>query len=205
MPGKILLSTAYLPPAEYFFNVLNADEVIIEKEENYIKQTYRNRCYILSSGGLLLLTVPVYLGSFHKTPVKDIRIDYSKRWQQVHIRALTASYASSPFFMFYFEAIEKTILNHYSFLLDLNTDLLKVIMEILKIPVIISYTKEFIPAVNSENDFRYRIFPKRKSEHFLKKYPQVFPCPEGFIPKLSIVDLVFNLGPEAKEFLKSTP
>lgn len=201
MPGKILLSTAYLPPVEYFYHISKSDEILIEREENYIKQTYRNRCYILSSNGPQVLTVPVYLGSFHKTPVKEIRIDYSKRWQQVHIRALTASYASSPFFMYYFEQVEKILLSHYKFLLDLNMHLLKVIMEILKIPSLISYTEEFIPSGGSENDFRYNISPKLKTVHYIKKYTQVFGCPENYLSRLSITDLIFNMGPESKDFL----
>ncbi len=98
MAGKILVSTAYLPPVEYFSLISRADEVLIEREENYLKQTYRNRCYILSAHGPQLLSVPVYLGSLHKTPVKDIRIDYSKRWQQVHLRAMTASYSCITLF-----------------------------------------------------------------------------------------------------------
>ncbi|MCX6255506.1 MAG: WbqC family protein [Bacteroidia bacterium] len=120
MAAKILVSTAYLPPVEYFSLILRADEIFIEREENYLKQTYRNRCKILSAHGPQILSVPVYLGSLHKIPIKDIRIDYSKRWQQVHLRAMTASYNSSPFFEFYFENIEKIISKNHEFLLDLN-------------------------------------------------------------------------------------
>jgi hypothetical protein len=121
MEEKILVSTAYLPPVEYFSVISGADNILIEREENYIKQTYRNRCYILSAHGPQLLSVPVYLGSLHKTGIKDIRIDYSKRWQQVHLRAMTASYNSSPYFEFYFENFEKIILKNKNFLLDLNS------------------------------------------------------------------------------------
>src|SRR5664280_3240390 len=120
MAGKILVSTAYLPPVEYFSLISRADEVLIEREENYVKQSFRNRCYILSAYGPQLLSVPVYLGSQHKTPLKEIRIDYSKRWQQVHLRAITASYSSSPYFQFYFENIEKIIARKTDFLFDLN-------------------------------------------------------------------------------------
>ena len=88
MQGDLILSTAYFPPAEYFSLINNADAVIIEQEENYIKQTYRNRCRILSSNGILILSVPVIKGRNIKAHVKDVTIDYSKRWQQVHLRAL---------------------------------------------------------------------------------------------------------------------
>ena len=115
MAGKILVSTAYLPPVEYFSLIAQADEVSVEREENYLKQSFRNRCYILSVHGPQLLSVPVYLGSQHKTPLKEIRIDYSKRWQQVHLRAISASYSASPYFQFYFENIEKIINKSFEF------------------------------------------------------------------------------------------
>src|ERR1035437_8126277 len=98
--GKILISTAYLPPTEYFSVISKADEILLEKEENYQKQTFRNRSYILSASGPLSLSIPVFQGSLHKTQIKDIKIDYSKRWQQVHLRAMTAAYSSSPYFEF---------------------------------------------------------------------------------------------------------
>ena len=201
MPGKILLSTAYLPPIEYFSYIKKADEVFIEREENYIKQSYRNRCYILSSGGTQLLTVPVYKGSFHKTPVKEIRIDYSKKWQQVHLRALNASYKSSPFFIYYYENIEKTILADHEFLLDLNMALLKAIFNIMKINVKINYTADFKPVSNTEDDLRYTINPKIESGYKSREYIQVFNTDKGFIPGLSIIDLLFNMGPESRNYL----
>jgi hypothetical protein len=155
MPGKILLSTAYLPPVEYFARIVDAKEVFIEREENYIKQSYRNRCYILSANGPHLLTVPVYLGSFHKIPVKEIRIDYTKRWQKVHIGALHAAYKSSPFFLFYFEDIEKVILSEHEFLLDLNMYLLEALIRMLNTKVKLSYTTGFMPVINRKNISRF--------------------------------------------------
>ena len=200
MSGKILLATAYLPPVEYFAHIIKAEEVFIERKENYLKQSYRNRCYILSANGPQLLTVPVYLGSFHKTPVKEIRIDYSKRWQQIHLGALSSSYKSSPFFIYYFEIIEKIILSDYEFLLDLNMDLLKAILKMLKIETRIFYTTDFKLVGTMESDFRYKINPKKESGYCPKKYTQVFTGKKGFIPGLSIVDLVFNMGPESASY-----
>jgi hypothetical protein len=201
MAGKILLSTAYLPPVEYFSLITHTEEALIEREENYLKQSYRNRCYILSASGPQLLTVPVYLGSIHKTPVREIRIDYSKRWQQIHLRALTASYKSSPFFIFYFENIEKIILSNYEFLLDLNMDLLKAVLKMINIEANISYTIDFKPVGISECDFRYSLNPKKETGYSAKKYLQVFTGRKDFVPGLSIVDLIFNAGPEASDYL----
>ena len=93
MTGRVLLSTAYFPPAEYFSLIARAGDVVIEKHENYLKQTYRNRCMILGPNGPLQLTVPVLRGSFHKTPLRDLRIDNSRRWRELHLRGITSAYA----------------------------------------------------------------------------------------------------------------
>lgn len=201
MTGKILVSTAYLPPVEYFSLISKADQILIEREENYLKQTYRNRCYILSAHGPQILSVPVYLGSLHKTAIKDIRIDYSKRWQQVHLRAMTASYNSAPYFEFYFEFLEKIISRKHDFLLDLNMQLMEMILEILKTKNRISYTTNFEPVGDMPNDFRYKIEPKMDSVILINEYIQVFSNGKGFVPRLSIIDLIFNMGPVAGEYL----
>jgi len=201
MTGKILISTAYLPPVEYFSLIKSADQVFVEREENYLKQTYRNRCYILSANGVHALTVPVYLGSLHKTALKNIRIDYSKRWQQVHLRAINASYGSSPFFEFYFEELEKIILRNHEYLIDLNTELTEAILKIIGIERPLFFTSSFTPLESMENDFRYSISPKSKPEIITKEYTQVFDTGSGFVNGLSIIDLVFNMGPESESCL----
>ena len=197
----ILVSTAYLPPVEYFSIISKADNVLIERNENYKKQTYRNRCHLLSSHGKLPLSVPVLLGSFHKTNIQDIRIDYSKRWQQVHLRAMTASYKASPFYDYYFEKIESAVLKNHSFLIDLNTELTDKILKILKLNVKISFTNNFEPLRENPNDYRYKISPKIESQFIGRNYIQVFSTESGFIPNLCIIDLIFNTGPEASKFL----
>jgi hypothetical protein len=201
MAGKILVSTAYLPPVEYFLQISKADEVFVEREENYLKQSYRNRCYILSAHGPQLLSVPVYLGSQHKTPIKEIRIDYSKRWQQVHLRAITASYNSSPYFQFYFENFEKIISKKIDFLIDLNMELTESVLKMLKLQIKLTYTTNFEPVSEEENDFRYKISPKEESQFRVKKYIQVFGTGKRFVQGLSIIDLIFNIGPEAVDYL----
>jgi len=200
MPGEILLSTAYLPPAEYFSLIKNAGDVFIEQEENYIKQTHRNRCKILASTGILVLTVPVMKGNLLKVQVKNITIDYSKRWQQVHIRALTSSYNRSPYFQFYFEDIEKIVLKNHKFLLDLNDELLFKCLEILKVNKCILHTSSFNPDSGTNNDFRNRISPKEISGYQSRPYIQVFSS-DGFEPGLSILDLIFNMGPESLGYI----
>jgi hypothetical protein len=201
MGGIILVSTAYLPPLEYISLISQADEVLVELEENYLKQSYRNRCYILSAHGPQLLSVPVCLGSQHKTPLKEIRIDYSKRWQQVHLRAMTASYSSSPYFQFYFENIEKIISKKPVFLIDLNMELTETVLKILKLNIRLTQTTHFESVGEAANDFRYKISPKKKSQFIVKEYMQVFNTFNRTDHRLSIIDLVFNMGPEALDYL----
>jgi len=201
MANKILVSSAYFPPIEYFSLISNANEVEIEKEENYIKQSYRNRCYILSAHGTQMLSVPVYLGSIHKTLIKDIKIDFSKRWQQVHLRAIKASYNSSPYYEFYTEIFDKIILQNHVFLLDLNMELTIAVLKLLKISSTLSYTTAFKPIGSIENDFRYKIAPKKESHFQGKEYIQVFNNDNNFASGLSILDLIFNIGPDSGSYL----
>jgi hypothetical protein len=200
MPGEILISTAYFPPAEYFSLIKNAVNVLIEQEENYIKQTYRNRCKILASKGVLMLSVPVMKGSLLKAPIKDVTIDYTKRWQQVHIRAMTSSYGRSSYFQFYFEQVEKILLKNHKFLLDLNDELLHKCLEILRFNKVVPHTCSFKPASFTDQDFRYSISPKKNPDYNCRPYIQVF-SQNGFVPGLSILDLIFNMGPESSEYL----
>ena len=199
MPEEILLSTAYFPPAIYFSLIRNSDKVFIEQEENYVRQTYRNRCRILTSGGVLNLSVPVLKGNVLKSKVKDIRIDYSKRWQQVHLRALTSAYSRSPFFQFYSDPIINIIQRKHSFLFDINNELLLRCLGFLEMDKCINYTSSFLPDSGLSNDYRYRIKPGKHPETNSREYIQVFG--EKFVPGLSILDLIFNLGPETADYL----
>jgi hypothetical protein len=202
MSTEILVSTAYLPPIEYFSIISRSEKILVEHEENYLKQTYRNRCYILSSHGPQMLSVPVYSGSLHKTALKDIRIDYSKRWQQVHLRAMTAAYGTSPFFEFYYEDIFRIVSADYKFLFDLNMDLTHHLIENIDIKTEVIPTNKFVPLSNNPDDYRYRINPKKQQVISLRRYNQVFNSAENFVQGLSIVDLLFNMGPESTGYLK---
>ncbi|NMC40740.1 MAG: WbqC family protein [Bacteroidales bacterium] len=205
MNSPLLLSTAYFPPIHYLALAAGRDTIFIEKQENYIKQTYRNRCCILTSNGVISLTVPVLEGSFHKTPVRDIKIDYSRRWQQVHTRALISAYRSSPFFEFYFDDVCRIINSKTTFLLDLNLMTSEFLTESAGLAVKFSFTTDFKPVEDKDKDLRYALSPKNwktTDEMFnFKPYIQVFPDRNGFIPGLSGLDLIFNTGPEAVRYL----
>jgi hypothetical protein len=133
--------------------------------------------------------------------VKEIRIDYSKRWQQVHLRALTASYNSSPYFQYYFENIESVFSRNHEFLIDLNSELTMRVMNMLKLKTSLSYTTDFQQEDSIENDYRYKISPKKPSGFSVSEYLQVFDNNTSFIDRLSVLDLIFNVGPEAVDYL----
>jgi len=148
----------------------------------------------------LTLSVPVIKGILLKTKIKDITIDYSKRWQQNHLRAITSAYSRSPYFQFYSDSFEKIILGNYKFLLDLNDELLFKCLEIMKINKCILHTSSFEAHTGKIYDYRYRLTPKKPLDIPYKPYIQVF-SNQNFVTGLSIIDLLFNAGPESAEYL----
>jgi len=198
MGEEVLLSTAYFPPAEYFSLVAHSRKVIIETHENYLKQTYRNRCMILGANGPLALIVPVMRGSFHKTALKELKIDNGKRWRELHLRGITSAYAAAPYFEYYYDVISHVISRPFTYLLDLNTEALKVVCEAAGLTPAISFTGAFIPEKTRNDDYRYSISPKSPPAvkgYSQIPYTQVFGEKYGFTGKLSIIDLLLNNGP----------
>ncbi len=204
--GSLILTTAYYPPVEHFTLMTRYGSTLIEDQENYLKQSYRNRCVIYGANGPLQLTVPVERGSFHKVHIRDLRIDNSVDWAKNHVRAITSAYNRSAFFEFYFDEIERFFTDSFTFLLDLNTTLTSYFIELLEIPTELSFTGEFIDNYNLATDRRYGIHPKRPSSgpsFDPPAYFQAFSPKGGFIPNLSILDLLFNMGPESYGYLTS--
>lgn len=198
MASELLLSTAYFPPAEWFSLVAHSRRVVIEKHENYHRQTYRNRCVILGANGPLPLIVPVQKGSFHKTAISDLRTDDSKRWRELHLRGITSAYAAAPFFEYYYDMIRDVITGPHSFLLDLNNAAIAAVCEAIGMDAEIVYSNSFVPEGQRENDYRYCINPKKQctlSGYSDIQYVQVFSERFGFTPRLSIIDLLLNNGP----------
>jgi len=216
-----LLSTAYFPPIEYFVAIANSKAVEIESGEMYQKQSYRTRCHINGANGLLVLTLPVLRSaakgeeSSHKIPTSDLKIDYSKPWLLQHKRALEAAYMSSPFFEYYMDDIYEILCSGEESLLQMNTLLTVKIAELIGIETPISLSDgnfivpgcEFLKEKGIE-DFRDSIHPKKPALlmerlKINKPYWQVFSAKQGFVPNLSVLDLLFNEGPNAISFLES--
>ena len=184
-PAKIVLSTAYLPPIEYFAYIVNAEEVFIELFETYPKQTYRNRCKIYTANGVLSLSIPVKNVSGNSTITKDIQISSLDNWQKNHWRAIESAYSASPYFMYFKDELEGFYTQSFESLVQFNTELLKQIFDFISFSTEISFTDDY--AIES---FK------------CPKYYQVFDEKFGFQPNLSIIDLLFSEGPNTLSFLK---
>jgi len=202
--NPVLLSTAYFPPVSYVSGIISASAFVLEKHENFIKQTYRNRCVILGANGPVHLVIPVEKGRSGKKPVRDIRIFNSLNWQRNHWRTIFSAYNSSPFFEFYKDDIQPCYEKKYTFLFDFNNTLLKTILEILEIPGEISYTETYCKKPVGIRDLRSAVTPSNQPEGTFVPYTQVFSSKFGFIPNLSILDLIFNKGTESIRVLENS-
>ncbi len=202
--SKVLLSTAYFPPVEYFALLLKHNNAIIEINETYPKQTYRNRCLILSANGVLNLSIPVIKTNGNNTKTNDIAIHNSELWFLNHWKAIKTAYSNSPFFLYYKDDLEKFFTGNYDKLIDFNTELINELLSLIGIVCNITYSESFTTPNIELNDFRFTINPKSVNiTDSGEKYIQVFSDKYDFIPNLSIIDLLFNLGPETKEYLKN--
>lgn len=202
--NNILLSTAYLGNIFYFSQIAKAESVLIEKHENFVKQTYRNRCSILGANGKLDLTIPVVKYSGKKIKISATEISYQDNWNKQHWQSITSAYNSSPFFEFYKDDFEPLFMEKPQNLLDFNNKLQSVCLDILQLSAKISYTEDFIPMNDTKGytDMRNSISPKIQMDiPDQQEYHQVFEEKHGFTSNLSIIDLIFNEGPNAASFL----
>lgn len=197
-----LLSTAYFPNIEYFKRIIEADEILIDIYEHFPKQTYRNRCEILAANGVQSLTENVEKGRTGKIITKLIKISYTENWVKNHIIAITSAYKSAPFFEYYWYEFEQILNKNEKYLIDLNQKILQQCIDFLEIDKKINYTSDFIPLENNFEDYRFKITPKIRNFKN-NRYIQVFSDRFEFIPNMSILDLLFNLGPEAYTYIKN--
>ncbi|TKB98423.1 WbqC family protein [Pedobacter cryotolerans] len=202
MQSSAIFPLFYLPPVSYF-TTLKANDFIftIEKNEHFVKQTYRNRASIASPDGILDLMIPVIKGSKFKTPIKDVKISYDAKWQRLHWLSMQTCYRSSAYFEFYEDGLAPFYEKKYDFLFDYNTELLAWILKQLKQNQALLFTNEYETEIPKEIDFRTSFNKNAIHLANAKNYFQVFSDRNDFIPNLSIVDLLFNQGPQAKLYL----
>ncbi|MFD1770634.1 WbqC family protein [Sphingobacterium suaedae] len=202
MESQLLLPAFYLPPVSYFHVISHCEvPILIEQFEHYPKQSYRTRAKIATANGILDLIVPIEHGRKEHVPVKDIRINYEFDWQRLHWLSLQTAYRSSAYFEYYEDDFAYFYNQKHAFLLDFNLEQLALLMKCLKINREISRTPCY-ESVQNGVDYRRLIHPKQPSLwRDPKPYYQVFTEKHGFLPDLSIVDLLFNQGPQSKNFL----
>ncbi len=190
-----IFPTAYLPSIEYISLFLKAEEPSIELFETYQKQSCRTRTNVMTANGIQTLTIPVIKTNGNHTLTKDIEISYKESWQQIHLRCLESAYRKSAYFDYYFPYFEKIYKQKFNTLVELNDFCLKTILKILKAKKDYSFTTDF-EKITDGNDYRISL-SKGTNKIEIKPYYQVFADRHGFIPNLSIIDLLFNEGPNS--------
>lgn len=200
---SIFLSSAYLAPVEYYTKLLDSQALYLEKYDNYVKQSYRNRCTVLSANGTIPLSVPIEKPETLKCLMKDIRVSDHGNWQHLHWNAIVSAYNSTPFFEYYRDDFQPFYEKKHKFLFDLNEELREMICRLLDIDCEVKLTENYIAEVSpNDKDFRDAIHPKKdwklvSSDFQPEPYYQVFDQKFGFTPNLSIIDLLFNMGNES--------
>ncbi len=210
---NVLLSTTYFGPIQWYQKLYRADMVLIERCESFQKQTYRNRCLIASTQGVQALTVPVV--SEGSSLINNVRISDHGNWRHLHWNALKSAYGESPFFEYYEDDLRPFFQPDWEFLFDFNEAIRKKMCELLDIhphvhyteaftsPLDISRTSHLVPRT-SHLDYRYAIQPKHPApddDFTPRPYYQVYREKHGFLPNLSILDLLMNMGPESIFYL----
>lgn len=198
--STVLLSTAYLPPIEYIFLCLHND-VMLEGHEHYIKQSYRNRALIATANGVQTLTLPV-VHSASKMDIRDVLIDYATPWQRQHWRSIDAAYSGSPYYLYFKDFFLPFFEKKHKYLFDFNTEILSTICHLFNKDITPSISKEYTPETDTESnilDYRQVIHPKKRTDDDYpfkaeNTYTQIFEDRIGFIPNLSSIDYLFNMG-----------
>lgn len=205
-----LLQTTYFGPVQWYQKLYRYDRVIIEQYDSYQKQTYRNRCVIATANGVQALTVPVEHAD-DKILTKDLRISDHNQWRRVHWNALQSAYSESPFFDYYADDLRPFFERKYEFLIEFNEAIRQKVCELIDIHPNVSYSTEFTSDTNPQTstprhqpsdiaDFRVIInakHPLPDADFTPRSYWQVFQHKHGFLPNLSILDLLFNMGTES--------
>lgn len=196
-----LFIPTYFSPISQFGMIYQSDEIRFETQDNYQKQTYRNRCYIYGANGKQLLNIPIsHSKSENKIKTRDIRIEERSHWNKQHYKSLKSAYNSSPFFEFYEDDLLVILNKNHKFLLDLNIDTFEFINDALELDLNYKTTTEYLP--NTQNDYRGLANVKSSINCNSDSYTQIFDNKHGHIKNLSILDLLFMEGPNSISFLE---
>lgn len=198
-----LFIPSYFGAISEYSEIVKADSVVFEMEDNFQKQSYRNRCYIYNANGKQLLNIPVKdknKGNSQRKKTKDLLVDNDSFWQDNHLKSLQTAYRTSPFYEFYEDDLLSIFTKKYTYLQDVNIDTFLFIADALQIPQQYSKTEEYNVTTN-KTDFRHLADVKNQPKKLVDNYIQMFDDKHGFIPNLSILDLIFMEGPNAISYL----
>lgn len=203
MQSSAIFPLFYLPPISYFSGLKDFEgSFLIEKEEHFPKQTYRNRARIYSPNGTLDLIIPVIRGANAHTSIKDVRISNDFNWQRLHWKSLESCYRNSAYFEYYEDELAHFYHHKFEYLFDYNLELFKWLLKQLKKDTELSFTSEYTKEIPVELDFRTKLhFKNEETLPDVKPYFQVFDDRQGFKPNLSIADLLFNQGPQSRSYI----
>jgi len=200
---NILIHPSYFPSIIQMTAMVQADKVIFEIEDNYQKQSYRSRTYIAHSNGTLLLNITVkHSTDGSKLKTKEVIIENAFPWQIQHWKLLESAYRTSPYFEYYEDDLKPLFFNKETSLLDFNLKAFTLICELLDLEIDYSFSKEYFKNPE-QTDLRYLANPKLKTNFNLQNYNQVLNKNNEFHPNLSILDLLFNEGPNAVNYLEN--
>lgn len=201
--SKILIHPSYFPSVLQMVAVAQTKEVVLEVHGNYQKQTYRNRTYIAHNNGKLLLNIPVkHTKDGIRQQMQTVVVENDFPWQSHHWKSIRTAYRTSPFFEYYEDDLEHLFTEPVHGLLDLNLKIFDLLLELLGISAQVSKTETFERTPEIQ-DLRTLIEVKSKREYSFSSYTQVLQAHHGFLPNLSVLDLIFNEGPAALNYLES--
>jgi hypothetical protein len=198
----MLIQPSYFPNIETFQHLLKAEALIFEVQDYYQKQTYRTRCNIYSANGLLSMNIPIKHQKIERQYTKEVKIENDFPWQKNHLKTLQNAYRSSPFFEYYEDEIEKLYSTKETFLIDFLFKTIDLSFKLLQNPIHYTQTDLYKTNYDVQQDLRFLAEAKNVRKIDMQPYPQVFEVKHGFIPNLSILDLLFNEGPNASLYLK---
>jgi hypothetical protein len=200
---SILVHPTYFPSIIQMVAMAQSKKVVLEMDDNYQKQTYRSRAYIAHSNGILLLNIPIkHTKDGKKNKPKDVIIENSFPWQVQHWKSLESAYRTSPYFEFYEDELKPIFFKPTDSLFHFNLEVLDLIFELLDLRIKYTFTAEYFKNP-SQQDLRYLVNPKLKIDFKLDSYFQVLTKQHEFLPNLSILDLLFNEGPNAVIYLEN--
>lgn len=203
MQMNIIIHPTYFPNIASFVALAKAEQITFEVDDNFLKQTYRNRCYIYGANGKLALNVPVIHTQKNRQKYQDVKIFNETNWQDLHWKSLLSAYRTSPFFEYYEDDIKPLFNSKAHYILDFNLKCFEVVSDCLQLDLQPSKSEIYQKQPENIIDFRALVNAKKEMTQQFDSYTQVFSDKHGFVPNLSILDLLFNEGPNAVNYLES--